>query len=128
MDKSKILIADDELYIRHLVSSALGRDYTVLEASNGEEALDIARSQRPDLILLDIMMPKLDGIGACYLLKSDIYTKAIPVIMVSVRTDKLDQDYSKEMGADDYLTKPFSVQALLDKVKQYELATTMTAS
>ena len=95
MDKRKVLIADDELCIRHLVGSALGRDYTVLEASNGEEALDIARSQRPDFILLDIMMPKLDGIGACYLLKSDIYTEAIPVIMVSVRTDKLDQDYSK---------------------------------
>ncbi len=122
MDKRKVLIADDELYVRQLMASALGRDYSILEATDGEEAVDIARSRKPDLILMDIMMPKLDGIGACYLLKSDIDTKAIPVIMVSVRTDKLDQDYSKEMGADDYLTKPFSVQALLDKVKQYELA------
>ena len=109
MDKRKILIADDELYIRLLVKSAVGRDYIVLEASDGEEAIDIARSQKPDLILMDIMMPKLDGIGACYLLKSDIDTRAIPVIMVSVRTDTLDQGYSKEMGADDYLTKPFSI-------------------
>ena len=61
-------------------------------------------------------MPKLDGIGATYVLKSDMNTRAIPVIMVSVRTDKLDQDYSKEIGADDYLTKPFSVQALLKKL------------
>ncbi len=128
MDRSTILIADDELYIRQLMASALGRDYTVLEASDGEEAIDMARSQKPDLILMDIMMPKLDGIGACYLLKSDVNTRAIPVIMVSVRTDKLDQDYSKEMGADDYLAKPFSVQALLDKVKQYELAICSTGS
>lgn len=90
--------------------------------------MDIARSQKPDLVLMDIMMSKLDGIGACYLLKSDIYTKAIPVIMVSIRSDKFDQDYSKEMGADDYLTKPFSIKALLDKVKQYERVTSPTAS
>jgi two-component system alkaline phosphatase synthesis response regulator PhoP len=128
MEKRKVLIADDELYIRLLVKSAVGRDYTVLEASDGEQAVDIARCQKPDIILMDIMMPKLDGIGACYILKSDVSTRAIPVIMVSVRTDTLDQDYSKEMGADDYLTKPFSVQALLDKTKQYELATHRTAS
>ncbi len=128
MEKRKVIIADDEPSIRALVSSVLGGDYTVLEASDGEEALDIARSQKPDLVLMDIMMPKLDGIGTCWLLKSDIYTKAIPVIMVSILSDQLDQDYSKEMGADDYLTKPFSVQALLDKVKQYERVTSPTAS
>ncbi len=120
-NKRKVLIADDELYIRLLLSSALGRDYTVLEASDGEEAVNIARSQKPDLILMDVMMPKLDGIGACHILKSDIDTKAIPIIMVSVRTDKLDQDFSKEMGADDYITKPFSTQALLDEVDRYVL-------
>ena len=128
MDRRKVLIADDELFIRLLVRSALGREYTVLEASNGEEAIDIARRQRPDIILMDIMMPKLDGIGACYILKSDPNTKTIPVIMVSVRTDKLDQDYSQEMGADDYITKPFSIEALRDKVKQYERVTNPTAS
>ena len=128
MDNRKILIADDELYIRLLVRNVLGRDHVVLEARDGEEAIEIARSQRPDLILLDVMMPKLDGIGACYILKSDISTKTIPVIMVSVRTDQLDQDYSKEMGADDYLTKPFDFQALLGKVKQHESITSMAAS
>jgi len=129
MEKRKVIIADDEPSIRALVSSVLGGDYVVLEASEGEgEAVDIARSQKPDLILMDIMMPRLDGIGACCLLKSDIYTKAIPVIMVSIRSDKLDQDYSKEMGADDYLTKPFSIKALLDKIKHYELATCSTGS
>ena len=128
MDRRKILVVDDELYIRLLVKSALGGDYTILEASDGEEAIEIARSQKPDLILMDIMMPKLDGIGACHILKSDISTRAIPVIMASARTDKLDQDYSRDMGADDYVTKPFSIPALLDKVKQYEPATCPTAS
>jgi len=128
MDNRKILIADDEAYIRLLVKSALGTDYTVLAASDGEEAINVARSQKPDILLMDIMMPRLDGIGACYILKSDISTRAIPIIMVSIRSDQLDQDYSKDMGADDYITKPFSIQALLDKVKQYELATCPTAS
>lgn len=129
MDKKRILIADDELFIRLLVRSAMGSDHTVLEASDGEgKAVDIARSQKRDIILMDIMMPKLDRIGAYCLLKSDIYTKAIPIIMVSIRSDKLDQDYSKEMGADDYLTKPFSIEALLDKIKHYELATCSTGS
>jgi len=119
MSKKKILVVDDELYIRALVREALETGYIVLEASDGEEAINIARSQKPSLILMDIMLPKLDGIGACYILKSDTNTRKIPVIMVSVRTDKLDQDYSREMGADDYITKPFSIEALLDKVKQY---------
>ena len=123
MDKKKILVVDDELFIRLLAKGALEKDYAILEANDGEEAIAIARHQKPALILMDIMMPKLDGIGACYILKSDIDTREIPVIMVSVRTDKLDQDYSRGMGADDYLTKPFSIEALLDKVKQYELAT-----
>jgi two-component system cell cycle response regulator len=78
----------------------------------------MAHSQKPDLILMDIMMPKLDGIGACYVLKSDVSTRAIPIIMASVRTDKLDQDYSKDMGADDYLTKPFNLRALLNVISQ----------
>ena len=121
MDKKKILVVDDELFIRLLAKGALEKDYAILEANDGEEAIAIARHQKPALILMDIMMPKLDGIGACYILKSDIDTREIPVIMVSVRTDKLDQDYSRGMGADDYLTKPFSVQALQDKVSQYEL-------
>ena len=114
--KKTILIADDELYIRLLVSSTLARDYSVLEASNGEEVINLAHSQRPDLILMDIMMPKLDGIGACYLLKSDKETRRIPIIMLSARTDAFDQDYSKDMGADGYMTKPINCQTLLDRV------------
>jgi len=116
MGKKKILIVDDELYIRDMVKSTLEEDYIVLEANDGEEAINIARSQKPDLILMDILMPKLDGISACYILKSDANTRVIPIIIISGRTDKLDQKYSKAISFDDYLAKPFEVQDLLDKV------------
>ena len=113
MEKKKILIADDETYIRLLVRSVLGRDYSVLEASDGEEAVYIARTQSPALILMDIMMPKLDGVGACNIIKSGLNTREILVIMVSAREDKLDQEYAKEMGADGYVIKPFRSWELL---------------
>ncbi len=117
--KKKILIADDEFYVRDIVKGALDEDYTILEARDGEEAIDIARNQKPGLILMDILLPKLDGISACYILKSDANTKAIPIVMISGRTDRLDQDYIKEIGADDYLAKPFDIQDVLDKVNKY---------
>jgi len=119
MGKKKILIADDEFYVRDIVKGALENDYIVLESSDGEEAIDIARKQKPSLILMDILLPKLDGISACYILKSDASTRAIPIVMISGRTDKLDQDYSREIGADGYLAKPFDIQELLDKVNKY---------
>lgn len=119
MAKKKILIADDEFYVRDIVKGALEEDYSVLEASDGEEAVNIARNHKPCLIFMDILLPKLDGVSACYLLKSDANTRAIPVIMISGRTDSLDQEYTKAIGADDYLTKPFDVQDLLGKISKY---------
>jgi len=83
MNYRKILIADDELYVRLLVKSALDTSYSVLEASDGEEALDITRTEKPDLVLMDILMPKLDGYTACYQTKTDEATKAIPVVMLT---------------------------------------------
>ena len=118
MTKKKILIADDEAYIRLLVKSILDEGYSVLEASDGEEAVNTARTQKPDLILMDIMMPKLDGIGACKVIKSDSTTEGIPVIMVSARGDRLDQEYAKDMGADGYITKPFNARELWDTVNR----------
>ena len=116
MDKNKVLVVDDESYIRLLVRSILGRDYDVVEAENGEEVVKLARTEGPSLILMDIMMPKMDGVGACSLLKADSVTKDIPVVMVSARGDKLDQDYAMQMGADGYITKPFMSQELLEIV------------
>jgi len=118
MDKKKILIADDEPNIRILVSSMLGKDYTVIEASDGEEAIDIARGQKPDFILMDILMPKVDGYIACHAIKTDPATKAIPVVMLTAVGYELNIKLSQEMGADGYITKPFSPQDLLDTINR----------
>jgi two-component system alkaline phosphatase synthesis response regulator PhoP len=115
---NKILVVDDEQHIRRLVNLILGKEYQILEASDGEEAIDIARREAPVLILMDIMMPNLDGIGACHILKSDDRTKEIPVVMLTAIGDKLDQDYARRMGADGYMTKPFGAQELRDLVKE----------
>jgi CheY-like chemotaxis protein len=115
---NKILVVDDEQHIRRLVNLILGKEYHILEASDGEEAIAIARREGPVLILMDIMMPNLDGIGACHILKSDDRTKEIPVVMLTAIGDKLDQDYARGMGADGYMTKPFGAQELRDVVKE----------
>ena len=116
MDKKKILIADDEPNIRILVSSMLGKDYTVIGASDGEEAINIARDSKPDLILMDILMPKVDGYIACHAIKTDPATKAIPVVMLTAVGYELNKRLAEEVGADGYITKPFSPQDLLDTI------------
>ncbi len=114
--KKKVLIADDELCVRQLVRSVLETDYFVLEANDGEEAINIARTEKPDLILMDILMPGVDGYTACYEIKKDTATREIPVIMLTGIGHELNKKLSFEMGADAYMTKPFDVQNLLDKV------------
>jgi len=114
--KKKILIADDELCVRQLVKSALGTDYIVLEASDGEEAVNIARTEKPDFILMDILMPQADGYTACHKIKKDKATREIPVIMLTGIGHELNKRLSLELGANAYMTKPFDVQSLLDKV------------
>ena len=128
MDKKKVLIVDDEMLIRQLLTSALDGDYTVLVASDGEEAINITRQLKPDLILMDILMPKVDGFTALSEIKRDEATRAIPVIMITGIGHELNKKLSEQFGADGYITKPFDLQELRDKVKQYELATRLTAS
>jgi two-component system alkaline phosphatase synthesis response regulator PhoP len=127
-DKQKILIADDELYIRLLVKDILEPEFTVLEASNGEEAVIIARNEQPNLILMDILMPKLDGYTACYAIKNNELTKDIPVVMLTGVGHELNRQLSQEMGATAYITKPFNPEDLLDKARQYANALCATAS
>ena len=127
-DKQKILIADDELYIRLLVKDILEPEFTVLEASNGEEAVNIARNEQPDLVLMDILMPKLDGYTACYAIKNNELTKDIPVVMLTGVGHELNRQLSQEMGATAYITKPFNPEDLLDKARQYATALCTTAS
>jgi CheY-like chemotaxis protein len=118
-DKQKILVADDELYIRLLVKDILEPEFTVLEASNGEEAVNITYTEHPDLVLMDILMPKLDGYTACYAIKNNEQTKDIPVVMLTGVGHELNRQLSQEMGAAAYITKPFNPEDLLDKVRQH---------
>lgn len=126
--KKKIVIADDESYIRQLVRNALGTSYIVLEASNGEEAINIVRIEQPDLVLMDILMPKLDGYTVCNQIKSDEATRAIPVVMLTGIGHELNKKLALQMGADGYITKPFSLQHLLDMVEHYGLEACTLAS
>jgi len=127
-DKQKILIADDELYIRLLVKDILEPEFTVLEASNGEEAVSITRTEQPDLVLMDILMPKLDGYTACYAIKNSEQTKDTPVVMLTGVGHELNRQLSQEMGATAYITKPFNPEGLLDKARQHATALCTTAS
>lgn len=116
MDKKKILIADDETSIRLTVGRLLENDYVVLEATNGEEAVEIAKGQKPDLILMDLIMPKLDGYTACAQIKADEATKGIPVVILTAVGHELNKKYATEMGAAGYLTKPFSIKELMQLI------------
>ena len=118
MDRQKILIADDEPGIRLLVSRMLGEEYVILEAADGEEALDIAERQQPALILMDLMMPKVDGYAACLRIKADQVTKEIPVVMLTAIGHELNRRFAEEMGANGYITKPFTRKALLEEMRR----------
>ena len=117
MAKGKILVVDDEIYIVHILDFSLGMEgYEVLTALDGEQALEKARAEHPDLIVLDIMMPKLDGYETCKRLKADEATKRIPVILLSAKGRNVDQKVGFEVGADDYITKPFSPRKLVERI------------
>lgn len=124
MAKKKILIADDEEHIRQLVSRMLESDFTVVVAVNGKEAVEIARQQQPDLILMDIMMPNVDGFSACYTIKRDKATSAIPVVMLTGVGFELNKKLSREIGAEGYITKPFNpddLRAVIDRLLKESL-------
>jgi two-component system alkaline phosphatase synthesis response regulator PhoP len=117
MAKGKILVVDDEIYIVHILDFSLGMEgYEVLTALDGEQALEKARAGHPDLIVLDIMMPKLDGYETCKMLKADPATRDIPVILLSAKGRNVDQKIGFEVGADDYITKPFSPRKLVERI------------
>lgn len=115
----KLLIADDEPGVRSLVRLTLesGR-YQILEATDGEEALDLARRHRPELVLLDAMMPKRSGFEVCRALKEDPGTRGITVLMLTARAQESDRQRGVAAGADGYFTKPFSPLALMQKVEE----------
>ncbi|MDO8472936.1 MAG: response regulator [Dehalococcoidia bacterium] len=116
--KSRILLADDDPKLRTLVQLSLGNHFTILEASDGQEALDVARAQRPDLILLDVTMPVLNGLDVCKEIKQDPATRDIIVVMLTAKNSPDEVSRAIELGADDYITKPFSPRMLLDRLME----------
>jgi two-component system alkaline phosphatase synthesis response regulator PhoP len=120
MNPKKILVVDDEVDLVKTVSFSLEAEgYTVLVSYNGEDALNQARKENPDLILLDIMLPKLDGYKVCRLLKFDERYKHIPVLMLTAKTQEKDKIAGMETGADEYIAKPFDMDELMEKIKAY---------
>ena len=114
----KILVADDEENIVFLIKRRLIKSgYEVVEANNGVDAVALAKQQRPDLIILDVMMPQMDGLQVCQVLKSDPKYQAIKIILLTARDQQKDKDLGKEVGADDYVTKPFEPDELIKRVK-----------
>jgi DNA-binding response OmpR family regulator len=113
--KADILVVEDEPHVLKLVKANLeSSGYKVLAATDGEQAIQIAEREQPDLVLLDIMLPKLDGYGVCRRIRE---FSSVPVIMLTARSAQVDLIHGFEVGADDYLTKPFSVAELLMRVQ-----------
>lgn len=115
MTTGKILVVDDEASVRSLVRSYLVREgYDVIEAENGADALKRARTEHPDLVVLDLMIPEIDGLEVCRILRSEM---DIFILMLTARTEETDKLLGLGLGADDYLTKPFSPRELVARVK-----------
>jgi phosphate regulon transcriptional regulator PhoB len=118
MPPKKILVVEDEPDIRKLVHYNLAQErFKVLEAEDGEKALKIARHEKPDLIVLDLMLPNLSGLEVCRMLREQTETARLPVLMLTAKAGEADRVVGLEIGADDYLTKPFSPRELVARVK-----------
>jgi len=117
MKKGKILVVDDEVNITQILEFSIGAEgFEVITAQNGEEAIERARRERPDLIILDIMMPKIDGYEACRILKANPLTKNIPVVLLTAKGRDIDRRLGYEVGATDYIVKPFSPNKLIERI------------
>lgn len=116
--KEKILIIEDEKDIVKMLDYNFKKEgYRVISAYDGEEGLDLARREHPDLIILDLMLPGMDGWEVCKSLKKESKTTSIPIIMLTAKTQEVDKVVGLELGADDYVTKPFSPRELIARVK-----------
>ena len=117
-DKKTILVVDDEKNIRDLLVFNLQNEgYDTLEAEDGLQAVDIALKESPDLILLDVMLPKLDGKSVCKKLRYSLNMSNIPILMISAKDTETDKIVGLEIGADDYITKPFQIREVIARVK-----------
>src|SRR6266566_6709553 len=115
MSSARILVVDDDPQIRRVLRTALvAQDYEAIDARNGEEAIEKLREEKPDLIILDVNMPRMNGLEACRAIRS---TSDIPIIMLTVRDAESDKIQALDAGADDYVTKPFSSPELLARIR-----------
>lgn len=118
MPKERILIIEDEPDIRELVRYNLERDgYQVISAATGESGLESARRDQPQLVLLDLMLPNIDGLEVCRILKNDQLTRHMPIVILTAKGEEADIVAGLEIGADDYIAKPFSPRVLLARMK-----------
>jgi len=119
MGKGKILVVDDEVYILHILDFSLGAEgFEVISANNGELGVEKAKLEKPDLIVLDIMMPVLDGYETCRRLKNEPETKDIPVVLLTAKGRDVDKRLGFEVGAIDYIVKPFSPSRLIQRIEE----------
>ena len=119
MGKKKILIVEDEAQLVDLLKMRLeANDYEVIAAYDGQKGLDKARKEKPDLIILDLILPRMDGYKVCGLLKRDTRYAGVPIIMFTARAQEEHLEQGKEVGADAYIAKPFEPQVLLEKIKE----------
>ncbi len=115
----KILITEDSPTILEILKVVLAEEgYEVIAASDGQEALNLAKTEKPDLMVLDLMLPKIDGYKVCRMLKFDEKYKDIPIIMLTARTNETDEKLGKEVGADAYIKKPFEPEVVIDEIKK----------
>jgi DNA-binding response OmpR family regulator len=119
MAGKKILVVEDDALIRELVKMNLeSAGFTIVLAMDGFQGLEMARTENPDLIVLDIMLPKMDGFKVCRILKFDDKYKHIPIIMLTARMQEVDKETGFKTGADVYMTKPFEPEELIRKINQ----------
>ncbi len=119
VERKRILVVDDEIYIVHILEFSLTMEgFNILTAFDGDEALRVIERERPDLVVLDIMMPKLDGYEVCRRLRKDERFANLPVILLSAKGRSIDREVGLQAGADDYITKPFSPRKLVEKIRE----------
>lgn len=126
MAEEKVLVVDDEEHIRELIKFNLEKSgFKVICADNGIDAIKLAKEQEPQLMLLDIMLPGMDGLDVCKEIRKDSNMSDMPIIMITAKGEEVDKIIGLELGADDYITKPFSVRELVARVKAILRRTTM---
>jgi two-component system alkaline phosphatase synthesis response regulator PhoP len=131
-EKKKLLLIEDDEHILELLKYNLEtRHYEICIARDGDEGIRLARAEKPDLIILDLMLPKVDGLDVCRVVRKDDQVADTPIIMLTAKGSEMDKITGLELGADDYITKPFSIRELMTRIKvvlrRYEKTTTTTS-